>query len=255
MTLNQLDTYFNSFLKKEEFAPDPSHNGIQVQNSSPDTKEIKKIAFAVDACLDTIMEAAKIHADMLFVHHGIFWGGCDTITDSHYKRIAGLIKNDIALYAMHLPLDANNPYGNNYGLAKRIGLKNIKPFASWKGMTIGVKGTLSKPVYIEELASRALLQGQKPQAILPFGNKEIRTVGICSGGGGDDYVQAVEEGLDAYITGEVEHELFHPIKEAHINVIAGGHYNTEIVGVNLVAEKLRKEKKIECVFIDRPTGL
>lgn len=254
MTLNELDAYFNSFLKKEDWANDVSLNGIQIQNSAPDQKQIKKVAFAVDACEETALKAKEIGADVLFVHHGLFWGGCETITGSFYKRVSSFIKNDIALIGYHIPLDANKPYGNNWGLADRIGLTKVKTFGTWRGMEIGVYGSLKKALTVDELCALALM-GQKPAQVLNFGKDKIKTVGIISGGAGDDYDQAVRLGLDAYITGEVEHQLYHPIKEAGINVIAGGHYNTETVGVSLVMEKLAAEKKISVEFIDIPTGM
>lgn len=254
MTLNELDAYFNSFLKKEDCAGDISLNGIQIQNSAPDSMEIKKVAFAVDACEATALKAKEIGADVLFVHHGLFWGGCQTITDSFYKRVAPFIKNDIALIAYHAPLDINKPYGNNFGLANRIGLTKVERFGTWRGMLMGVYGQLKKAMSLDELSAK-IMAGQKPLYILPFGKEQIKTVGIISGGGGDNYDQAVALGLDAYITGEVDHALYHSIKEAGINVIAGGHYQTETVGVKLVMEKLKKEKKLEVEFIDFPTGM
>lgn len=255
MTLKELDEYFNAFLKKENFPSDPSSNGIQVSNSDPENKQIKKVAFAVDACTATAKEAAKQGADLLFVHHGLFWGGCETITGVHYNRISTFIKNDLALYASHLPLDANALVGNNYGLAARIGLQDLHPFGLWRGMTIGVKGVLREPVTLEELAKKTLNPGEKPLHVLPFGKKDIQTVAIISGGAGDDHVQAAQEGVDAYITGEMGHEDFHSAEELKLNIIAGGHYQTETVGVNLVRQKLEKETGIETIFIDIPTGL
>lgn len=255
LTLVQLNNYFNDFLKKEDFPGDPSRNGIQIENSSPDTKEIKKIAFAVDACEATALEAAKQGADVLFVHHGLFWGDCEPIVGHIYKRYSAFLKNDLALIAYHLPLDANNPFGNNYGLASRIGLKNLEPFGEWRGMTIGVKGSLEKPLSAEELARKTLKSDEKPLMILPFGKKEISTVGIISGGAAEDVEAAVSEKLDCYITGEIDHAWYHYIKENEINFIAGGHYQTETVGVNLVKEKVEKELGLETIFIDIPTKL
>jgi len=255
MTLNELNDYFNKFLKKEEFAPDPSLNGIQIQNKEPDSKQIKKVAFAVDACEETAVAAAEWGADVLFVHHGLFWGGCQTITGDFYKRISAFVNNDLALCAYHIPLDANNPYGNNYGLAAQVGLKKLKPFGFWRGMCIGVKGELKTPVTLEELAKRTVRPGKSVITALPFGKQEIKTVGIISGGGSEDVETAVAEGLDAYITGEFAHEQYHYAKEMGINVIGAGHYETEIVGVNLVMEKLKKETSLECKFFDFPTGL
>lgn len=255
MTLKELDEYFKSFLHPENFSSDPSRNGIQIQNSEPLTKEIKKIAFAVDACQESALKAAEEGADLLFVHHGLFWGDCEVLTGSFYKRISQFIKNDLALYAMHIPLDANNPYGNNYGLAVRLGLKNTETFGQWRGMFLGVKGELSEPLTVEELAEKVLNPGEKPLCILPFGKDKITTVGIISGGADDDVGQAVEEGLDAYITGEMSHQLYHYVKESKINMISAGHYQTETVGVNLIAKKVREELNIETVFIDIPTHL
>ena len=257
MTLNQLNDYFNAFLKKEDFSRDVSLNGIQIQNSEPDKKEIKKVAFAVDACEATARLAAEAGADALFVHHGLFWGGCQTITGSFFKRISTFINNDLALIAYHIPLDANIPYGNNAGLAARIGLNldKVQRFAEWRGMEIGLWGELPAPLTVEELAEKVLAPGEKPLAILPFGKKEIRTVGVCSGGATEDVEAAIQLGLDAYITGETSHELYHYVEECGINMISGGHYQTETLGVNLVKEKLEKETDIECVFIDLPTKL
>lgn len=255
MNLYELDAYFNSFLHKEDFSSDISLNGIQIENSAPETKEIKKVAFAVDACESTALRAAQAGADVLFVHHGLFWGRCQTITGNHYKRIAAFLKNDIALCAYHIPLDANAEVGNNFGLARRMGLLDVQPFGKWRGMTLGACGTLPRAVSVDELAHILFPEGEKPSHILPFGKKEIKKVAVISGGAGDDFDQAVQIGADAYVTGEVGHEEFHAIEESGINVIAGGHYQTETVGVKLVQAKLEKEKGLETIFIDIPTGL
>ncbi|MBR1722134.1 MAG: Nif3-like dinuclear metal center hexameric protein [Treponema sp.] len=255
MTLTELNRYFNSFLHKEDYDSDISLNGIQISNSAPDEKPITKVAFAVDACEATALKAAQAGAQVLFVHHGLFWGHCQTITGSHYKRIAAFIKNDLALVAYHIPLDANEFVGNNFGIARRLGLEKIRPFGKWRGMTLGASGELPQPCTIEELAKILFPNGEEPSHILPFGKESIKKVAIISGGAGDDFEQAVKIGADAYITGEVGHKEFHSIKEAGINVIAGGHYNTETVGVQLVQKRLEEDKGLETVFIDIPTGM
>lgn len=255
MTLYELDDYFNSFLHRENFPNDPSRNGIQIQNSAPDSKQITKVAFATDACVKTAEKAAELGAQLLFVHHGIFWGDCTPIVDSQYKKISVFLKNDLALYASHIPLDANEEVGNNYGLARRLCLTNLEPFGEWRGMSIGVKGSFNSTYSIEEICKKLFPNGEKPNFILPFGKKEIKSVAIISGGAGGDAIQAYKAGVDAYITGEVEHEDYHTIEELGLTVIAGGHYQTETVGVNLVKDKLFREKNIETLFIDFPTGL
>jgi dinuclear metal center protein, YbgI/SA1388 family len=255
MTLIELDKYFNSFLHREDFSFDPSQNGIQIQNSDPANKQIKKVAFAVDACKDTAEAAISQGAQLLFVHHGLFWDNVDRLVDQQYKRVAPFIKGDLALYASHIPLDANPLVGNNYGLAKRLSLKKTAPFGDWRGMSIGIQGYLPKALSIDELAKKMFPDGEKPLYIFPFGKKEIRKVAIISGGAGSDVDQAYRAGADAYITGEVSHDNFHVMEELGMTVIAGGHYQTETVGVNLVKAKLAKEKHLETVFIDFPTGL
>lgn len=255
MTLVELNNYFNNFLCKENFPADPSLNGIQIQNKEPCLKEIKKVAFAVDACESTAKIASERGADVLVVHHGLFWGDCQTITGSFYRRISSFINNDLALIAYHIPLDANNPYGNNYGIASKLCMSKLEGFGSWRGMDIGVKGVLKNPLTIDELADLLSNKLYTKCIKLPFGKEKISTVGIISGGASSDVVQAVENGLDAYITGEFEHEQYHYAEEMEINVIAGGHYGTETVGVNLLKEKVEKELGLETCFIDLPTGL
>lgn len=255
MTLKELDDYFNAFLHKENYTADSSRNGLQIQNSAPSKKQITKVAFAVDACEATVKAAAKAGAQLLFVHHGLFWNDVETLTGSFYKRIKPFLENDMALYASHIPLDANNPYGNNYGLASRIKLEELQPFGEWRGMCIGVKGVLPKPLAIDKLQKAVMIKGQKPLRVLPFGKTTIKTVGIISGGAGGDVYQAIRDGLDAYITGEVNHDLYHYIEESGMNMIAMGHYQSETVGVSLVREKLETEKHLQTIFIDIPTGL
>lgn len=255
ITLTELDKFFREFLNIENFLADPSKNGIQISNYQPNIKEIKKIGFAVDACEASAIKAAELGCDILFVHHGIFWGHEQTLTGNHYKRIYQFLKNDMALYACHIPLDANKITGNNFGLAKMLDLKNIEEFGLWRGMSIGAKGCFSQNYSIEEVAEKLKKLGMKNPHILKLGKDTIKTVGIISGGAGDDVTEAIAENLDLYITGEIGHENFHIAKEGNINVIGLGHYDSETIGVNLVKEKVEKELSLETVFIDLPTGL
>ena len=122
-------------------------------------------------------------------------------------------------------------------------------------MTLGASGELPEECTLDELAKKLFPNGEKPAHIFPFGKKKIKKVAVISGGAGEDFEQAVKIGADAYITGEVSHEDFHGIEEAGINVIAGGHYNTETVGVQLVQKRLEEDKGLQTIFIDLPTGL
>lgn len=255
MTLIEFDNFLNSFLKKEDFLSDPSRNGIQIENSLPQEKEIKKVAFAVDASEQTAKMATEQHADVLVVHHGLYWGDCTPATGIMYKRLSAFIKSDLALIAYHIPLDANNPYGNNFGLASMLQMKNLEPFGLWRGMNIGVKGELKEPCELSDFAKQIEKFTHTECKIFDFGKKIIKTAGIISGGAGDDFEQAVQHNLDVFVTGEFMHENYHPAKESGINVISGGHYGTEIIGVSLLKEKVEKELNLQTVFLDFPTNL
>lgn len=255
MNLFELNNYLNSFLCKENFLSDPSKNGIQIQNSDPLAKEIKTVAFAVDACEKSALIATQNNADVLICHHGLFWGNCTPIVDSHYKRISAFLQNDLALIAYHLPLDANNPYGNNFGLAKKIGLNNLEQFGFWHNMKIGVRGEFDYPKSIDEISLLIGKHTHTESQKFSFGKKQIKTVGISSGGSSDLTQQAADEKLDLFISGEFAHEDYHLAQELGINVIAAGHYGTEIIGVSLIKEKIEKELALKTIFIDLPTGL
>lgn len=255
MTLDEFDVWADSFLDRRSFSADVSMNGIQVQNSAPAAKDVKKVAFAVDACLETIEKAAEAGADILFVHHGLFWGSPMTVTGSHYDRLKALMDADMALYASHIPLDANPECGNNYGLAEDLGLTELEPFGVWRGMTVGVRGVFRNPVSIEQLAEKLAPEGERCNVILPFGPSEIRTAAVITGDGGSDAEAAADAGVDVFITGEAGHTCYHMAKEKRLNLIAAGHYNTETIGVRRVMRKLAQEKNVETVFIPAPTGL
>jgi len=253
MVLEEFDALIRKILALDECSgSDVALNGLQVANGSA---TVEKVAFAVDACLESIRRAAEWKADLLFVHHGLFWGKPLAVIGGHYQRLRALIEADLALYAVHLPLDMHPDLGNNAGLARRIGLQQLEPFGEYKGIKIGFKGRLAGQMSLEQVAR--LCCGGKEQGInvLPFGPENIRTVGIVSGGAADEAYQAIVERLDLFITGDADHTIYHHCLEGRINVIFGGHYLTETSGVTLLAKKLEKESDLETRFFDIPTGL
>ncbi|GHT44131.1 GTP cyclohydrolase 1 type 2 [Endomicrobiia bacterium] len=253
ITTKKLDAFFKSFLDIENFSTvDASLNGLQVDN---DGSGIKKIAFGVDASLETFKSTAAAGAGMLFVHHGLFWGHPLALAGNHRQRIKFLLDNNIALYAVHLPLDQHPTLGNNAALAELLGLEQIEPFGLYHGRKIGYKGILAKPISIEEAVKRISFKGRPPLGVYPFGKKENAACAVISGGAADETLQAIEEGMDLYITGESSHQVYHQILEGRINMIAGGHYSTEVWGVRKVMEQCGRELSIDSEFIDVPTGL
>ncbi len=253
MKTKDFDRYIRRTLDLETFQNmDSSLNGLQVDNSG---KEITKAAFAVDACLETIERAAQIGANLLFVHHGLFWGRAELIVGLHRKRIQTLLENDLALYAVHLPLDQDPRFGNNAGLAALLGLKDLKDFGIFGGKSIGYKGKLPAPLSTQEIAEKTSFKGREPLAVLTFGSEKNETVGIVSGGGGNVLQEAIADGLDLFLTGEIKHEMYHLAREAGINIISGGHYATEVWGVRSIMQAFGQETGIESEFIDAPTAL
>ncbi|GHV93877.1 GTP cyclohydrolase 1 type 2 [Spirochaetia bacterium] len=249
----KLDSFFKSFLDIEGFAgTDISLNGIQVDN---DGVEIRKIAFGVDASLETFERAAAAGAGMLFVHHGLFWGSPLRVAGNHRRRVKFLLDHNICLYAVHLPLDQHPKLGNNAALAELLGLENIEPFGLYHGRKIGYKGTFAQPVAIEEAVKKISFMDRPPLGVYPFGKKENASCAVISGGASGETRQAIEEGLDLYVTGEASHEVYHECLEGKLNMIAGGHYTTEVWGVRNVMRHCAEELHIDTEFIDVPTGL
>jgi dinuclear metal center YbgI/SA1388 family protein len=252
MRLAEFDRLMRELLRLDTAAPgDDSLNGLQVSNQRG---EAGRIAFAVDACLEAIRRAVEWKADVLFAHHGLFWGTPLALTGGLFRRVRELLAGDCALYAVHLPLDLHPELGNNAALARRLGLREVEPFGEHRGAMIGCKGKFAEPKSLGEV--QAMLSGARPAlGALPFGPETIRTVGIVSGGAAKDAVQAIEQGLDLFITGEPSHMVYHPCLEGRLNVIFGGHYLTEVGGVSSLAERLAAEHGLATVFLDIPTGL
>ncbi|MDR0302291.1 MAG: Nif3-like dinuclear metal center hexameric protein [Treponema sp.] len=253
ITTKKFDEFIKSFLEIDGFVgTDNSLNGIQVDN---DGAAVKKIAFGVDASMETFEQAAAVNAGLLFVHHGLFWGAPLTVTGNLRRRIKFLLDHNICLYGVHLPLDHHPKLGNNAVLAELLGLENIEPFGAYHGRKIGYKGTFPKPVTIEEAVKKIDFMGRPPAGIFPFGKKEISTAAIMSGGAADSARDAINDGVDLFVTGESSHQVYHDCLEAKLNMIAGGHYNTEVWGVRAVMQHCAAELGIETEFVDIPTGL
>lgn len=251
--LKQFDAWVRSILAIDEMAgADSSQNGVQVERRNT---EIARAAFAVDACMETFERAVDEGADILFVHHGLFWNREQVLTGAHYRRLAYLIEHDLALYAVHLPLDAHPEVGNNASMARALGLENREPFGTYHGIKIGTKGILPRPASVDEIVAKLFGERENTVSILPFGKPLVRRVGIVSGGAPHEVEQAIDEGLEIYITGDADHTIYHRCMEAGIHVLSGGHYATETWGPRAMMERFVRDTGLEAVFVDVPTGL
>ena len=251
MKLDTLVQYLDDYLRIRAELADAHEalNGLQVANAG----EVTRLAAAVDVCEATVSMAAEQRVDFMVVHHGLFWGGLRPLVGPAYARVAGLIQANIALYSAHLPLDRHPDVGNNIVLARLLGVMIRGDFGMYHGAPIGVWGERGGT---RDDLSRALAAalGAAPR-VLPFGPERIGRVGIVTGAGASLIPQAAAAGLDTFVTGEGPHKTFFDAEELKINVIFGGHYATETVGVKALAEHLAAKFKLPWSFLDHPTGL
>ena len=225
-------------------------NGLQVEGC----EEIGTVVLGVTASLELIEAAAARGAGALLVHHGILWGREPTrITRSFRARVKTLLDNGINLIAYHLPLDRHLEVGNGAVAAERLGFKNWAPFGRHKGITVGVQATLESPWSIEHLAQQCeTALGAENPVIFPYGPREIRRVGVVTGAADKDLPQALDEGLDCFITGEVSEYVMHFCKEEGIHFIGAGHHATERWGVQALGAKIQAQFGVSVEFVDVP---
>ena len=265
MKLEKIISWLDQTLKVSSF-DDVSNNGLQVDRSVAlstqppalsTAHEVRTVAFAVDASVKAVEAAARAGAQLLIVHHGISWGG-------GIKRIAGgignvvraAIRNNLAIAAYHLPLDAHPTLGNNACLAKLLGLRKVKPAFSYHGNVIGLVGKLSN-CRIVELSNRAEkvhesgILGSLVQACIrrfdDSNDSTILTIGLCSGGAGEFAEEAQRLGCDFYLTGEASWGDVIAAENCGMKMLCLGHYATEVFGVRALARAMRRALKVKVV--------
>lgn len=248
--VNYLDGYLD--IAKVE-GRDDAVNGLQVEGKP----EVKRVALAVDACMNVFEKAAAMKTDMIIVHHGLLWKDTDQRIDGLMKnRLAILLKEDVSLYASHLPLDKHPDVGNNAIMAKRLFLKNLLPFANYHGVECGWYGKTDKEYELDDFLQLIEKKIGKITTKLLFGKKMLRTAGIVSGGGSFAVNEMTRYGIDILISGEPEHQIYPRAKEYGVNVAYLGHYFSETFGVKALGDKLKEKfRDIDVFFIDSPTEL
>ena len=218
VTVSAIAAWLDRELKVSEF-DDVSNNGIQIAG---DGRKVTAVAFAVDASAKSIRAAAAAGAQLLVVHHGISWGGgIRRIVGGVYNVVKAAMDAGIAVYASHLPLDANEKYGNNFNLARYFGLKKLRRAFSYHGNVIGVIG-------------------ENPQGV---------KVGVCSGGAGSFAEEAKDRGCELYVTGEADWGEKIAAENAGAKMILAGHYETETFGVKALMPAIANKFKVKVVFV------
>lgn len=238
----------DELLEPQAFA-DYAPNGVQV----PGRTEVRSIVTGVSATAELIDAAAARGADLLLVHHGIFWKGDALALDPvRAGRLKALFAHDIALAAYHLPLDGHPGIGNNALLAKALGCVEFRPFGSHGGAAIGVAASFPDDgLPRTELAARVreACHGREP-LVFAAGPDPVRTIGVISGAAGDHVVEAADAGLDAFLTGEPAERHMALARERGITFVAAGHHATETRGIRALGDHLADRFGIAHEFVD-----
>lgn len=245
MKNTELENYINTLLNAAHYS-DSCPNGLQVEGK----KEIKKIVTGVTACVELFKKAIELKADTVITHHGIIWNFERPLYLGGYKdRVKLLLENDINLFGYHLPLDGDLVFGNNALIAKELKVRNVNPFAEYKGASIGVSGSFDNLV-AHDLFATIKEKINADAIVFPFGPEKVKSIGIISGGAQKEIKQAVLQGLDVFLTGEVSEHIYHYAKEEGIHFIAAGHHATEVFGIKALGKHLANKFNLDVEFVN-----
>lgn len=249
--LREITEALDDYLRVDRVPDYPgAMNGLQVEGRSP----IERVAAATDAALATIEAAVEREAQLLLVHHGLFWGDPRPVTGPTYRRFRALFDADMAVYSAHLPLDVHDEVGNNVLLADALELPVEGRFGTYEDLDgLGVWSAVD--VSRDALVDRVVEACGGSPTVIPGGPSHVRRVGVVTGGADSMLGAANAAGLDTFITGEGKHHTYHEALELGLNVIYAGHYATETLGVRALAAWLGDRFGVDHVFLDHPTGL
>lgn len=249
-SLQDIVAFLDAELKIAEI-PDYSGavNGLQLENGG----KVGKVAAAVDASLPVVEAAVAAGAELLLVHHGMFWQGAQPLTRAFYRKIKTAMDGGLAIYSAHLPLDVHPELGNNIRMMDALGFTPSGTFFNWKGVDLGLIAAagLSR----DELVARVAAAVGGPVHVCPGGPPVVGRFGLVTGGAGAEVPLAAAAGVDTFITGEGPHWSYPLAEELGVNLIYAGHYATETFGVKALAARLEHDFAVPWEFIDHPTGL
>jgi dinuclear metal center YbgI/SA1388 family protein len=251
-SLHTIVDHLDSLLDPEAY-DDYGPNGLQV----PGREAVETIATGVSANVELFTRARAENADLVLVHHGLFWAGPPRPLDRASKRRLELLFDaDMSLAAYHLPLDGHLEHGNNALLADAIGCESKAPFGRHKSATIGVVGRLpGDGIAPDDLVARVHEATSREPLAFTDGPDRVRTVGIVSGAGADYLEDAIAAGLDAFVTGEPIERAMARAREAEVHFLAAGHYATETFGVRRLGDLLAARFGVRHVFVDVPNPI
>ena len=250
VALKEVVGFLDGYLGVEGFPDYPNAlNGLQAEGP----ERVERFAVAVDAS-EAVIAAACGWADLLIVHHGLFWDGLQPLTGAYFRRVRLLVESRTALYAAHLPLDGHPESGNAAVLARALGIASPEPFGEYKGTHVGWSGAIAAAPLADLAATLSALTGDSVRT-LPGGPETVTRAGIVTGAGASMLREAADAGLDVLITGEASHHHAIEAAETGVSVLLAGHYATEVWGVKAVRDLLEDRFVIAGRFVDSPTGL
>jgi dinuclear metal center YbgI/SA1388 family protein len=248
-SLYDMVAFLDTHLQVAIIPDDPNAlNGLQVEAG----ERVHKVACAVDADEWTIDEACRQKADLLLVHHGLFWGGNRPLVGAKARKLRRCFESGLSVYSAHLPLDAHPECGNNIELVRGLGLVPEATFGRFHGIDIGF--TAKCDFSVEELENRLRKTVGRFQR-QGRGRELIRRVGVVSGGAGSLVGSAASAGLDALITGEGAHYMALEAEEQGIHLFLAGHYRSEVFGVQALGRLLESKYGLPHFFLEHDTGL
>lgn len=249
-SLQEIVAFLDAELRISEI-PDYSGavNGLQLENGGT----VTKVAAAVDASLPVVEAAVAEGADLLVVHHGMFWQGAQPLTRAFYRKIKTAMDGGLAIYSAHLPLDVHPELGNNALMMKAMGFEVDGAFMPSKGIELGLVATVD--VGREDLVERVRKAVGGGVHLCPGGPERVKKLGLVTGGAGSEVAVAAAAGIDTFISGEGPHWSYPLAEELGINVLYAGHYATETFGVKALGARLAADFGLASCFIDHPTGL
>lgn len=250
MLRDELVRYLDDYLQIHAIK-DYGPQGLQVEGRP----EVGLIVGMVDAHLPSVEAALLQEADLLLVHHGIFWGEARRLHGGFGLLVRTILTANLNLYAAHLALDAHPEVGNNVELARRLGLEVVDWWGRIQGVNLGVIATAADGAKFEYLVDRFTQGVGAPVLVQPYGPRVSHRIAILSGGGAREIETAAALGCDTVLTGETSHAHFYDAQELGVNVIYGGHYTTETVGVQALGQHLASRFGLEFQFVDLPTGV
>ena len=252
MLLADIIACLDEILDSELFT-DYGPNGLQV----PGPPEIRTIATGVSASEALFRSAADLGAQLVLVHHGLFWDGMPRHVDQAlYRRLKPLFEHDMALAAYHLPLDGHAEHGNNALLADGLVCETRRPCFEHAGRTIGMEATFGgEGLTPDELRTRVHELTDREPLLLDSGPERIRSIGIVSGAGASYLTESIARGHDAFLTGEPAERVMTQAREAGVHFVAAGHYATETFGIRRLGDLLSQQFGVKSVFIDDPNPI